>query len=178
MRGVYGRASKGWREAMRCPQHDLEYIDVGYGVVACPEPRCQHATTKTALEAEQDRQKRSALKVKVLEKDLQLSVIYGLQCAGYEVMETGKPHGGQKCDACGNILRHPGWQGNSPDITDLFIRGKQWPIGVWLAVELKGSSTPVSEGQQALCDRGGSYICRSWGEVWAAVQSVERTETR
>jgi hypothetical protein len=149
---------------------------MGY-LLVCMEPGCSYGTTKTNAEHVKGYERQAAPKEKVLEADLQQGVIDRLKFEGYEVMETGKPRGGQTCGKCGNVLPHPGWQGNTPGLPDLFIRGKEWPVGVFVAVELKGSSTPVREAQQALCDRGGSYICRSWEEVWAAVQATERAIT-
>jgi hypothetical protein len=156
-----------------CPTHKLPLEAGPMGTLYCPEPRCQYATTRTAIEDKADKEKRTLPKEKVLEGPLQCEVIDHLSILQYEVMETGKPRGGQTCGKCGNVLPHPGWQGNTPGLPDLFIRGKEWPVGVYVAVELKGSSTPVREAQQALCDRGGSFICRSWEEVWTAVQYTE-----
>lgn len=159
--------------AATCPRHGTRLTQYGYMMV-CFEPGCSYGVAITALDPNPDAK---PIKAKVIEKDLQAEVIQRLGFAGYEVMETGKPHGGQKCDKCGNVLRHPGWQGNTPGIPDLFIRGKQWPVGVWLGVELKGSTTPISDDQQALCDRGGSYICWTWEEVWTAVLATQDSIT-
>ena len=116
---------------------------------------------------------RQVVTVKVAEKDLQAQVVAALQARGYEVLEVGKSRQGVRCSQCGTFTVATGWQGNTPGTPDLQIRGAAWPVGVWLDVELKGSGTPISADQQALCDRGGSYICRSWEEVWAAVQSTD-----
>jgi uncharacterized protein (UPF0212 family) len=158
---------------MRCPKHDLEYVPVRYGVLACPNPKCGNGTTEAAIEDKHDRQKRSSPKEKVIEKDLQRDVVTILECRDYEVMETGKTRVKVSCPNCGSQSYPTGWQGNTPGLPDLLIRGRHWPIGVWLAVELKGSETPVTDAQQALWKRGGSYILRSWETVWEVIQSRE-----
>lgn len=159
-----------------CPKHNVEYTEIpGYGVLACPVQGCDQGTTLAAVQHQQDKAKRQPAKPKVIEADLQSTVIEGLQANGYEVMETGKARARVQCPECSRAFYPTGWQGNTPGVTDLFIRGKHWPVGIWLAVELKGSSTPVTEAQQALSDRGGSHICWSWDEVW---QTVKQTEER
>lgn len=160
----------------KCPIHGRRLISTGYSVLACPEPKCQYARPVTALEDKQDGDKRKAqpIREKVLEADLQEGVIDRLNFEGYEVMETGKTRAMIDCPKCHTRHYPTGWQGNTESLPDLFIRGKEWPVGVYVAVELKGSQTPVRPGQQELCDRAGSYICRSWEEVLEAVQQTEK----
>ncbi len=163
-----------------CPKHNRPYIPMGFGVLACPEPNCPNGTTVNAIEDKQDKQKREAqpIRPKVYEKDLQIEVKSNLEMRGYEVMETGKSRAKVSCPACGSQSYPTGWQGNTSGLPDLLIRRQDWPVGIWLAVELKGTSTAVTTAQQALANRYGSYICRSWEEVWSAVviQEGEWTE--
>lgn len=160
--------------AATCPRHGTRLESVGFGLLACPVKNCSYGTPLTALEDANDKSKRTQIKEKVLEKCLQSEVVYHLIMLQYEVMETGKSRGKVDCGNCGHSAYATGWQGNTPGLPDLFIRGKHWPIGVWLAIELKGSETPVTPAQRALCDRGGSYICRSWEEVLREIQVKER----
>lgn len=160
--------------AATCPRHGARLESVGFGVLACPVKNCSYGTTITALEDANDKSKRTQIKEKVLEKCLQSEVVYHLIMLQYEVMETGTARARVQCPKCHEWHYPTGWQGNTVGLPDLIIRGKHWPIGVWLAIELKGSETPVTPAQQALCDRGGSYICRSWEEVWREIQVKER----
>lgn len=163
--------------AATCPRHGTRLESVGFGVLACPIFNCSYGTTVTALEDKADGEKRKPVKEKVLERDLQAVVVESLSLHGYETMQTGKARARVKCDHCGAYSYATGWQGNDESLPDLFIRGKEWPVGVYVAVELKGSETAVRPGQQALCDRGGSYICRTWEEVWQAIQATEDSIT-
>lgn len=56
-----------------CPVHNIALEPVGYGVLACPNPKCSYGTTVNALEGQHDKAKREAQpirqKVKVLEKE-------------------------------------------------------------------------------------------------------------
>lgn len=166
-----------------CPHHPKSVLlPEGPNILYCPDPRCTHATTRAALNIKPGPKQKGIgplcgkkPKVKVLEADLQAEVVQRLQGLGYEVMETGRARSLVTCEKCGTRFFPTGWQGNAKALPDLQIRKASWPRGVWLDIELKGSSTIVSEAQQALCDRGGSYICRKWEEVW---QSITETEGR
>lgn len=163
-----------------CPVHGKEYEPIGFSVFACPEKNCSHGTTAAALEDARDkakREKRKTVKEKVLEADLDAEVTQRLELAGYEVLTVGGSRRAVECEKCHHKSYGNHWQGNTPFTPDKQIRNPNWPRGVWLDIELKGSATPVSEGQQALCDREGSYICRSWEEVWSAVRATEDSIT-
>lgn len=163
--------------AATCPRHGTRLESVGFGVLACPTKNCDYGTTVTALEDKQDREKGKEIKEKVLEADLQALVVQTLGIHGYEVMQTGKARARVKCEHCGAYSYATGWQGNDESLPDLFIRGKGWPVGVYVAAELKGSETRVRPGQQVIADRGGSYICRTMEEVWSAVQATQNSIT-
>lgn len=156
---------------------DSRYADVLY----CPAEGCSYGTVRAVAKYRVVQPKlpgldpgRQVVTVKVAEKDLQAQVVAALQGRGYEVLEVGKSRAGVKCSQCGTFTVATGWQGNTPGTPDLQIRGAAWPVGVWLDVEMKGSGTPISDDQQRLCDRGGSYICWTWEEVWAAVVETDK----
>lgn len=166
-----------------CPHHPKSVLlPEGPNVLYCPDPRCTHATTRAALgqQKPEPRQKGVAAfcgkkpKVKVLEADLQAEVVQRLQGLGYEVMETGRARSLVTCDKCGAKNYAAGWQGNTPSLPDLQIRKASWPRGVWLDIELKGSETRVTQGQQDLYDRGGSYICRTYESAEEALEILNQ----
>lgn len=163
--------------AATCPRHGTRLESGGNGILYCPNLHCSYGTTVNAIEDKQDGEKRNQVKEKVLEKDLDAEVNQRLEIAGYEVLTIGGPRRGVECTNCHTTSYGNNFQGNTEGTPDKFIRGKEWPVGVYVAVELKGSATPVREAQQALCDREGSYICRSWEEVWSAVRATEDSIT-
>lgn len=156
-----------------CPVHGKEYVSMGYGVLACPVKNCNRGTTVTALEDAQDKELRKPIKEKGLEADLDAEITQRLELMRYEVLTIGGSRRGVECTNCHTRSYGNNFQGNTEGTPDKFIRGKEWPVGVYVAVELKGSETAVRPAQQTLCDQGGSYICRLWEEVWQAVQATE-----
>lgn len=50
-------------------------------------------------------------------------------------------------------------------LPDLFIRKPKWPVGVWVAIEMKGDKTPISTEQRELALSGAIHLCRGMDGV-------------
>ena len=75
---------------------------------------------------------------------------------------------------CENRMTLYGY-GASPGVPDLLVRHPDWePPGVWLAIETKGSHTPLNAAQKALYAAGAIVVARS---VQAALLAVQQTSS-
>lgn len=67
-------------------------------------------------------------------------------------------------------------QHQSAGIPDLFIRDRDWPLGLWLGIELKGRKrAPELRREQKLLKRDGCiFIAQSAVEVMALIEETTR----
>ena len=165
-----------------CPVHKQEYVsDPLYPqVLVCPDVRCSRGTTVNAAANTGARQPKlpgldpgvQAKRVKTLEKPLQADCAAGLRNRGFAVLLVGQNRRPVSCPHCSRWHFPTGEMGNAKGYPDMSVRHHSWPQGAVLLIEMKGTSTLVEDAQQKLCADGWSFICRSWGEVWAAVEAA------
>ncbi len=106
----------------------------------------------------------------VSEADVQATIIEGLLALGYTVETTSRVR--RRCVHCGRWSS--GGDGASKGLADLMVGRESWG---WMrmALEVKGSETPLSPEQKELFDRGLIEVARSWEDAIAAVAMFEHT---
>lgn len=104
------------------------------------------------------------------EDDVQATIIEGLRALGYHVEVTSRQR--RACSHC-HKFSHRG-DGSSKGLADLMVGRESWG---WMrmALEVKGSETPLSPEQTDLRDRGLIGVARSWEDAIAAVAVFETT---
>lgn len=64
---------------------------------------------------------------------------------------------------------------NDEGCPDLLLRNPHWPVGVYLAIEVKMPQTGrLSAAQKRLFAEGGMVVCRSLEEAQEAAQRADR----
>lgn len=108
--------------------------------------------------------------VTVSEADSQRTIIEGLRALGYHVEVTSRVR--RRCPRCKQFSS--GGDGASKGLADLMVGRDGWgPLR--LALEVKGSHTPLSPEQTDLRDRGLIEVAHSWEDAIAAVAMFETT---
>lgn len=105
----------------------------------------------------------------VSEADVQATIVEGLRALGYLVEITSRQR--RRCHHCGRWSG--GGDGASKGLADLMVGRESWG---WtrMALEVKGSDTPLSPEQKELFDRGLIEVARSWEDAIAALAMFER----
>ena len=116
--------------------------------------------------------------VNLPEWSVQKTIEEGLSYLGYIVLHTQHQYMMQTCPTCGAQFRATGGYGADKAIPDLLVRGKSWPVGCLLGIEVKGTRTPLSEEQKLLAADGGLVVCRSWEDAEAAIRAFEEAIRR
>lgn len=101
-----------------------------------------------------------------------------LRSRGYIVLETSEHRKREHCPKCGNSFASHNGRGCDKGIPDLLVTSgprcrHQWPVGVWVGIEVKGHKTPLSPEQEYLLKLGAIYVVRSVDE---AVDAIEGTD--
>jgi hypothetical protein len=91
------------------------------------------------------------------ESQLQILIVDYLRWHGYTVLETGLYKQSQRAV-------------NTNGTPDLLIRAKSWPMGFYIAVEVKTRTGRLRAEQRALEEAGGSIVCRSLEEVLEVIE--------
>ena len=104
------------------------------------------------------------------EAEVQVAIVRGLTWAGYTVLVTSRQR--KRCAHCGQVSH--GGDGCSEGIADLLCRRREWPIGVWCALEVKNARGRPSRIQQALIDANGYRIVRSYDEALMVLEAADR----
>jgi hypothetical protein len=96
------------------------------------------------------------------EAQIQESIVAWMEYNGYAVMETGKY-----------------WQkptgGNDLGLPDLVVRGKHWPRGCCLLLEVKTATGRLKTEQKTWFLFGGSYVVRNQEEAIHALRTMEKS---
>lgn len=103
--------------------------------------------------------------VPIRENVVEAQADYHLHLDGCEILSTVHRYKLQTCPCCHNQFRPVGGYGATPGVPDRLVRLPDWPRGVWLGIELKGSDTAVSPAQRRLHEMGAIYVCRSADEA-------------
>ena len=107
--------------------------------------------------------------VTVPESAVETSVDYQLRADGATVLSTVVRYKLQTCPRCSHRFRPKGGYGTTPGVPDRLARHSDWPQGLWLGLELKGSKTRLSPEQKLLLADGAIYVCRSGEEAREAL---------
>lgn len=121
---------------------------------------------------------RQAVLVQEKEEPIMQRVITALRRAGCQVLSTVHRHTRHTCSSCGHNEWHRGQIGVSKGTPDLLVRRPSWPAGVWLGIETKGTSTPLSVEQKALEASCSIVVVRSVPEAIEAVRIAEEVIAR
>ena len=105
------------------------------------------------------------------EDDIQAQLVDGLRAHGYEVQVTSRR--AKKCRTCGTY-NHVG-DGATKGIADLQARGRTWPKGVHVALEVKrpGSVRWSSIDQKLLAEVGVVIVVQGLDEALTAVRELD-----
>ena len=93
------------------------------------------------------------------EAQVQAAIIERLTLAGYTVVSTSRIRKGVRC-RCGQWLVPSGGDGVTKGCPDLFVTHTAWPPSMWIAIEVKGSHTPVSDEQRAMIANERYFVAR------------------
>lgn len=108
------------------------------------------------------------MSITISEADVQQAIIEGLTALGYLVEVTSRQR--KRCPHCDRYSS--GGDGASKGLADLMIGREAWGC-MRIALEVKGSHTPLSPEQDDLCRRGMIFVARSWEDAVAAVAAFE-----
>lgn len=114
--------------------------------------------TKTALKRKRATRPRGT-RIPESEAQVQAAIIERLTLAGYTVVSTSRIRKGARC-RCGQWLVPSGGDGVTKGCPDLFITHVNWPPSMWIAIEVKGSHTPVSPEQRAMIANERYFVAR------------------
>lgn len=117
---------------------------------------------------------RQSIALRETEAGLQAAIVQALTLTGHVVLETSEHRRGQTCPRCGQWQVLAGGRGTSKGVPDLLVTDEDWPVGVWVGLEVKTRDGRVSPAQQALSDRGRIVVVRSVEEALVAVGKAER----
>lgn len=107
------------------------------------------------------------------EKALQKQIVEGLRWKKYIVLEVGASRSFHACPECGHKSRATGWQGNTPGTPDLFVSHPNFPMGVWVGIELKTDTGKPTPEQAELLKAKRIYLCRSFDDALACMIRAE-----
>jgi hypothetical protein len=181
-----------------CPQHHklrLVEFSIRHGketrqAWACPVPACSFVTVVPPVRALNPQRRLGVIareRVQIVLKENEAGVSRRIEdrfaVRGYEVMVTSEQRkkvecalykGGQRTGGCGLwFFPHDG-SGVDKGIPDIFVRDpRRYPPYVWIGIEVKGPTTPISDEQRAYGARLGYVIARGDEEAWNAVMWAE-----
>lgn len=118
---------------------------------------------------------RQSVALRETEAGLEAAIVQALTLTGHVVLQTSEHRRGQTCPRCGTWQVLAGGRGTSKGVPDLLVTAGDWPLGVFLGLEVKTARGRVSPEQQDLADRGMIMVVRSVEEAIAAVGKVEKT---
>lgn len=114
--------------------------------------------TKAALKRKRATRPRGQ-RIPESEAQVQSAIIERLTLAGYTVVSTSRIRKGVRC-RCGQWLVPSGGDGVTKGCPDLFVTHVNWPPSMWIAIEVKGSHTPVSDEQRAMIANERYFVAR------------------
>lgn len=114
--------------------------------------------TKAALKRKRATRPRGQ-RIPESEAQVQAAIIERLTLAGYTVISTSRIRKGVRC-RCGQWLVPSGGDGVTKGCPDLFVTHHAWPPSMWIAIEVKGSHTPVSDEQRAMIANERYFVAR------------------
>ena len=114
--------------------------------------------TKAALKRKRATRPRGQ-RIPESEAQVQAAIIERLTVAGYIVVSTSRIRKGVRC-RCGQWLVPSGGDGVTKGCPDLFVTHVNWPKSMWIAIEVKGSHTPVSDEQRAMIANERYFVAR------------------
>jgi len=114
--------------------------------------------TKAALKRKRATRPRGQ-RIPESEAQVQHAIIERLTLAGYTVVSTSRIRKGVRCQ-CGRFNVPSGGDGVTKGCPDLFITHVNWPPSMWVAIEVKGSHTPVSDEQRAMIANERYFVAR------------------
>ena len=114
--------------------------------------------TKAALKRKRATRPRGQ-RIPESEAQVQAAIIERLTLAGYTVISTSRIRKGVRC-RCGQWLVPSGGDGVTKGCPDLFVTHTAWPPSMWIAIEVKGSHTPVSDEQRAMIANERYFVAR------------------
>lgn len=112
--------------------------------------------------------------VEVPESAVESQVDYHLRADGATVLSTTVRYKLQTCPRCSHRFRPVGGYGATPGVPDRLVRLDNWPRGVWLGLELKGSKTRLSPEQKLLFADGAIYVCRTGDQAREALALADK----
>jgi hypothetical protein len=89
------------------------------------------------------------------EKEIVETIREGLSLMGYIVLRAGQWRADRS--------------GSDPGVPDLLVRHPDWERGRFLALEVKGPKTALSDTQAWLEAKGGIIVVRSWEDALKAL---------
>lgn len=95
------------------------------------------------------------------EDETQTTIVQGLRAHGYLVLVTSRR--AKKCWHCGQWPKSGSGDGVSKGVSDLLCRRQTWPMGVWVALEVKrpGPVKWSSKEQELLAETGDVIVVQS-----------------
>ena len=114
--------------------------------------------TKAALKRKRATRPRGQ-RIPEREEQVQAAIIKRLTLAGYTVISTSRIRKGVRC-RCGQWLVPSGGDGVTKGCPDLFVTHVNWPKSMWIAIEVKGSHTPVSDEQRVMIANERYFVAR------------------
>jgi hypothetical protein len=121
---------------------------------------------------------RQTRRVRQLESQVQEQIERALRSRGYWVLSTSEHRKRQACPNCNHRFTPTGGRGCDKGVPDLLVtsgrsRPIQWPPGVWLGLECKGPTTPLSPEQKLLHAERRIFIVRSVETALRLVRDFE-----
>lgn len=107
------------------------------------------------------------------EAQVQAAIIERLTVAGYIVASTSRVRRGVRC-ACGRFSYPSGGDGVTRGLPDLFVSHQDWPAGMWIGIEVKGTRTAVSADQRLMAGLGRIFIVRNQDDADRLVRLTEQ----
>ena len=119
----------------------------------------QLSLTQTAAGGKPPKRQPRGQRIPESEAQVQAAIIERLTLAGYTVVSTSRIRKGVRC-RCGQWLVPSGGDGVTKGCPDLFVTHHAWPPSMWVAIEVKGSHTPVSDEQRAMIQQERYFVAR------------------
>ncbi len=108
---------------------------------------------------------------KISEDVLQTHVMGALRTRGYIVLSTVHRYKKQRCPKCAQQFWAQGGYGATPGVPDLIVSHADWPSGMWVGLELKGTQTVLSPAQKQLREQDRIFIVRTVDQALSIVES-------